>query len=406
MLCADIGTSSLKAALVSKDGTVAAFSQQQFDSKDSCKIAASWLPALERAANQFSKTSPNIIAICISGNGPTMVSEDGTTLLWNEAIPPEIAQTPTKSLFIPRIAGFKALFKDEWKLSRFIFSGPEYLLYQLTGKAVSILPEKRYEAAYWNEVELAKFGISENEAKKLPPFCNPAFLLGNTTKRITGQIKLSNPVPVFCGVPDFIAALIGTNTLKPGKICNRSGSSEGLNVCTEKPLTGEKIRTLPSIIPNLWNASVLIPSSGKLFSDYKADFEKETKKSVSYNKLVEYCMKNKSTQGYKIMQSLAENISSGIKTLEAAAERNGFEIEKQIAITGGQAKTPEWIQMKADFTNRTFIELSIPDAELLGDAVLAYVGLGTYKSIQEASDFIVKKQKYFYPRDTRIYENI
>lgn len=417
VFCADIGTSSLKAALVSKDGTVAAFSQQPFQLDtavdcdissagknasariDSSGIARQWLPALERAAQEFGIKMQTVQALCISGNGPTIVSENGTTLLWNDTVPDSIAAIPSHSLFTPRIAAFKAIFPAEWNKSKYIFSGPEYILYQLTGKAVTFLPEKRYETAYWNKESLDLFAIADTEREKLPPFCLPAQNLGNTTDKMTHFLHLNCPVPVFSGVPDFIAALIGTNTLIPGKICNRAGSSEGLNLCTGKPVAGEKIRTLPSVISGLWNASVLLTSSGKRFSDYKTELEKEYGETLSYRQVTEQSLADKTSQGYKIMQNLAFCVRDGLNILEKAANENHIPCSKEITITGGQAKSPAWVQMKADISGRTFTETALPDAELLGDAVLAYAGLGIYKSIQEAADSLVKIGRKFTPAE-------
>ena len=465
IFCADIGTSSLKAALIDKNGAVFAFSQQTFDtSVERTKLVSQqWLSALCAAANDFGEKIKTVKGICISGNGPTIVSDDGTTLLWNDAVTqdhngaspdttgksatqaaltqPEKSETKksssttaenateasckkTKSLFIPRLLAFRQKFPLQWNNATFIFSGPEYLMYLLTGKAVTILPEQRFEAAYWNNAELSRMGFAPAEQKKLPPFVAPAFNLGKTTKKITAQLNLTSPVPVFCGAPDFVAALIGTNTLKPGKICDRAGSSEGINFCTEHILDHPKIRMLPSVISGLWNASVLFPDSGRLFSEYKNKIENERKKSISYKNLVEECLADKTSEGYKIMQSLAEKTKDAFEILDGALrcyaahsatitaddktsqDIGATHIPSSITITGGQAKSEQWVQMKADICCKNFELCSIADSELLGDAVLGFTGLGTYKTIQEAADAIIKTGKVFKPTGGNKNENI
>ena len=50
-----------------------------------------------------------------------------------------------------------------------------------------------------------------------------------------------------------------------------------------------------------------------------------------------------------------------------------------------------------DVCGYKFALCSIADCELLGDAVLAFVGLGEYKTIQEAADAIVKEAQVFEP---------
>ena len=136
IVCADIGTSSLKTALVSKTGAVISYKRKQISNAKN-----SWLNAFINSLKELlSDFSGKICAICISGNGPTLVSETGKILLWN--VPTENTIQKNKSLFIPRLQFFKQMYPSDWNESKFIFSGPEYLIWQLTGNALTILPEK------------------------------------------------------------------------------------------------------------------------------------------------------------------------------------------------------------------------------------------------------------------------
>lgn len=38
-------------------------------------------------------------------------------------------------------------------------------------------------------------------------------------------------IPVIGGGPDFVLTLLGTATVRPGRICDRSGTSDGINLC-------------------------------------------------------------------------------------------------------------------------------------------------------------------------------
>ena len=88
-LCIDIGTTSLKAALVSETGQVLSFLKINFNSKNIRTLSFEWMNAVKTALlklNNESKEKVKIDAISISGNGPTIVTEDGQTFLWNEKI--------------------------------------------------------------------------------------------------------------------------------------------------------------------------------------------------------------------------------------------------------------------------------------------------------------------------------
>ena len=90
ILCIDIGTSSLKAALLPDNlraGEI--FVSRQYFSEEAVienRVAEEWLPCLAAALAELKAKNPDyaIEAVCVSGNGPTVVTDDGTTLLYNQ----------------------------------------------------------------------------------------------------------------------------------------------------------------------------------------------------------------------------------------------------------------------------------------------------------------------------------
>lgn len=436
-LCADIGTTSLKAALVSDKGQVLSFSKIEFTSTDKSKIALEWFEALKESISALKKNqieslsenknlvdsktgTLNIDAICISGNGPTIVSEDGTTLLWNapvdsslipdikKILPPELSEKFSHSLFLPRILAFKNLYKKQFEKQK-IFSGPEYLIWSLSNSQITILPEDRYEAAYWNDQVLTAISGStannsspeKNESTaincspSMGPFVKPGFNCGTITKEIASQLKISSSAKVIAGGPDFTVALIGTNTLQQGKLCNRAGSSEGLNWCTAKPVFASGIRTLPSVIPGLWNASILSHNSGDRIADCKQAYEKENNVEISFSQYIKLCLEEKDKNGAQILQELSDFFKDGISKFRTLSKENSIPLRETVMVTGGQAKNSLWLKHKAECSQINLATCEIPDSELIGDAVLASYGLGLYDSIQEAAEKMVKIKNVF-----------
>ena len=400
VFCADIGTSSLKGALISYSGDVFSFARIRFENKSAPMC---WLDALKDALDSLRKSASDsslasetekleISAICISGNGPTIAS-DNFIHLWNE--PNGTAEENAKysalsgrSLFLPRLLYCMEHYQAQWNSSNTVFSGPEYLIFQLTHTAITILPEKRFETAYWNNETLLRCGIP---AEKLPPFVAPGFMAGCLTSNAAEKLDLSTKVKVYCGTPDFVAALIGTATLKPGRLCDRAGSSEGLNLCVDKPVNHEKIRTLPSVIGNLWNASVLLPESGAKFAAFRRNSGLQ---DLTPAETVAMLLKDKNSEGYRLIYSIAAEIKQSIAILEKAT---GFAI-KSMRITGGQAHTTLWNQFKADMLGICIETTQMLDAELTGDAIVALTGMGFFSSIEEGAEALVKTARVFEPQ--------
>ena len=523
VFCADIGTSSLKAALVDFSGRVLAFSRVQFGLFYTDHAAGEWLGALRKAlagcisfvgggnagtdvsfANtagtgvSFANTGASgqgtqisIDAICISGNGPTLCGVDGKTLLWNADLGlgagvagtggssgtagantanicaaantastdvsfantgtagtfgtaassantgisgntanicatastanTAVPSANTKSLYIPRILGFAKKFPSYWQQKDCtVFSGPEYLIYLLTGASVSILPEKRFLEAYWSREAFKEAGLSAEDAEdamqKLPSFVPPASIAGSLTKTAAeflcggegecaaGLVK--DGIPVVCGAPDFISALVGTNTLRAGLFCDRAGSSEGINLCTSKPVAGQGIRTLPSIIPGLWNASVLLPESGERFCAYKEKISRLYARPISLDEMVQILLESDGSlaeldQGKYLMLQTAMMVRDGLNALRRAAEESGAvpALKTEMTVTGGQAENALWNQMKANVTGYTLYTQSLVHAELTGDAVFALLALGLYKDIHSAAAAVCKRKVCYEPQE-------
>lgn len=387
----DIGTSSLKGGLIDKDGNVLFFSRIFFPKILTCGV---WFQAFEKIFEEFSSfaftSGIKIAGICISGNGPSIVAVgkvENRLLMWNEM--PDFTLPASSSIFLPRFSLFKKLYPQDFADADLFLSCPEYLIYKLTGNAVTVLPEERYRAAYWVRQEAERFSIPYG---KLPPFVS----IGEKAGCYRG-------IPVFCGAPDFVAALIGTNTLSEGKACDRAGSSEGFNICIKEIPEKEKLtglRLLPMPVSKLWKISFHINDSGKIFSDFMKKYKKT---SDDFNLVMQEISDFVSGQGVKhkkrmqeegafLVKSIAAKIKNGLDILENAA---GFMPE--YTLSGGQAKNEIWPQMKADMTGRTFVLLKCADAELIGNAAVVFSSMKDYRSILEAAEKMTYIKKKFIP---------
>ena len=345
---------------------------------------------------------PIIKAISISGNGPSLANAGGS-FLWNEPFFPgevaaELASSPEQhSIYIPRLIHIKHRMPEMWNCGEKVFSVPEYTVYQLTGTSLTMLPEERFQMAYWRQQDLLNFGLPE---EKLPRLRIPGKSAGTMKKEKAADFGLTmNPLQtklpeVFCGGPDFTIALIGTGTIAPGCVCDRAGTSEGINICTARPFSVKGIRTLPSPQTPFWNESVLLPDSGARFNTWK---KLNLFDELPDEECTEYILNHPESDGYALLLRIAAEVKSGYKFLYANAVKNGTKPAEEVASTGGQAKNRLWMQMKADVTGVSFKVPECPDAELLGNACVALAGLKEYSSIKYAASAIIKYRTFYRP---------
>lgn len=95
-----------------------------------------------------------------------------------------------------------------------------------------------------------------------------------------------------------------------------------------------------------------------------------------------------------ILDSLTYELRINIETMRQA----GININ-ELRSVGGGAKSPLWLQIKADITGCTVSTLKVREAACLGAALLAGVAGGGYKNLDEAVNHTVASRDTYYPNE-------
>ncbi|MDR0410849.1 MAG: FGGY-family carbohydrate kinase [Treponema sp.] len=391
ILTIDIGTSSLKTAFIGLD-----FKQKAFDREiylTDTNIARQWEAALYRGVQRLFEICPSAkpIAVCTSANGPSIVpvGVDGKIekpLLWYDQR--TITIEGSKSFFLPHAAFFVRDSPERYERTRFLFSAQEWLSFRMGAEPVTVLPQSRYAEYYWDNGQCALFGV---DRRKFPPFVNMGEIIGTVSKEAAGRYRLTQGVPIIGAGPDFIMALIGVGAIEAGIVCDRAGTSEGINMCMERETALRVIglRVLPHIKDGLWNIGGVIPCSGALFDD----FLKRNSQDGDYDEILRRIMADKQGKGFSTLETMA----GGVRTVLDIFEQNGLPV-KEMRISGGQGKSRLWNQMKADRTRTILVIPEITDGELAGNAALALTALGQTRGVKEAVNRLFRVKEIFHPR--------
>ena len=424
ILAADIGTSSLKAAFIDFDGKLLAYNRAPYKPEENGDItAAEWERAFARALESLrSRASLRAIdGICISGNGPTLVpltagGDALPVLYWHDSrkAAPPVSQRPVKqaqprdSFFLPQAAWLKKNALPLYEKVNLFLSSHEWLAFRLGAEPRTVLPSGSYEKYYWDKEQCDLFGL---DMAKFPPFIKMGNVMGHLSKEAASRLALpsgnllKSGTPIIAGAPDFISALIGTGTITPGDVCDRAGSSEGINACADEPLQGQGFRLLPHVFDGLWNAGIVINSSGRLFDSFR---KKAGLENTPYGELLKELIP--SSTGKDVFENLDFSSPS---LLAAALPKSGSTLElgrsvlcvmafsvkhaletlaaipfpvSLMRLSGGQSKSARWNQLKADITGVSLSLPEISDAELAGNAIIAVHALEAGAGeLQEAS---------------------
>lgn len=422
VLCADIGTSSIKLSFIDFDGKQTCFVRESFPFEKvtaGTVEAGDWKEAFKQGIVSLKKHCPGteVKAIVISGNGPTLVpiTKNGKSLrplYWYDKrlyIPPNLASKPS-SFFLPRAAWLKHREAVQYDDVKIFLSTQEWLSYQLGAELVTVLPSPLYQSFYWDDEQCRVFGLDNS---KFTSFVELGSNIGKVSADAASYFNLPPETPIVAGGPDYIMALIGTGTIRSGVVCDRAGTSEGINVCTDSPVRVPDLRTLPHVKENLWNVSSMIPQSGKLFEWFR-DMTGQSDKS--YEDMMQEIIGD---QGFdcqseemdffsgsinfsagtfgsaKMGRAIVESIGFMVLDSLHSLNRNGFPVT-EMRLSGGQAKSPLWNQLKANITGCTLHVPEIIDAELAGDACLALLHLKEAADLDEVCQKIVKIKESFY----------
>jgi len=471
LLTIDIGTSAFKSALwnieSAKPCLVSVSAPLSIDVSDGVKHEvdpSKWLRAFEECCKKL-KNLNDVDAIIISGNGPSLVPVFGEPSLNNGlCVPAENARLwldrravnyqeqvseltggfVDASFFLPKILLIKNEEPNLYKKTGCFLGCPEYLAFALTGEAHSVFPCEGFDRWFWNENVLEKLDIDK---KKLPDFIRPGDLFGTINKLTAEHFGFKKDIPVISGGPDFYAAILGSGVTKPRQICDRTGSSEGINLCTSNLINDARLMSYRHPIKPFWNLSGMINTTGKAiewgcdllglkgFDEFLSLAEKSRPGSgglvflpylagerapiwkssarASWNGIS--LAAGREQFANSILESIGFAVKDVLTVMEEAESAGGVEraasLEpraKKLHVTGRLAGIGKLNQIKADITGMEVLEPVYKEAELLGLAITGSCFLGKYSSIAEASSDLVRMEKHFEPdlKNFELYETL
>ena len=392
----------------------------------------------------------DISAICVGSHGPTLIALDknkkiiGNAILWldkrasreAEFIAGRIAKKSNDlAWFVPRALWLKNHKPDLFKKAKYFVQPLDYINYKLTEELKTIFVSDSIRI--WNNDIIRASGLDRS---MFPEPVKMKTVIGKVTKPAAEITGLSEGTPVVAGTggADFIEVLISSRALRPGIVCDRGGTSQGINLCWNKPFNNKIFFEAPHpLIPGLFHISGLMATTGKSLQCYKELFYS---KKMSYDKFFNDAAK--SQPGAKkliylpyltgertpwwdtnargiffglslehkekdIVRAILEGVGFGISHILNLFKQHGAVIT-EIRAHGGQAKSPLWNQIKADITGIPVITNKILDSSTLGLAILSGHGVGIYHDIIEASNMLVKEGQVYEPYETnhKIYSEM
>jgi len=280
--------------------------------------------------------------------------------------------------------------------------------------------------------------LADLDPSFFPQWIEPGEIVGYITEEAQRECGLPLNVPVVAGGHDTQFALFGSGARMDEAVLS-SGTWEILGVRSNKfnPTKSAFENGLifeADVQPGLWNPQLLMMGSGvlewildKVFpevEDEKYDlmikeaekepagsdgvmfipsFVKETGPTRRYGTLGTILGLTLRTSRGQLLRSALEGLSFQLRhALEILKAEISAEL-KGIRVVGGGSKNPLWNQIRADVTGLPIITTEQKEYTTLGAALMAFIGMGFYKSLEETRGYVFSEERRFEPS---IKENV
>lgn len=452
ILSIDIGTTRIKSGIITDQGEVVATAKITLPDPPAGRADRSevdpaiWGDGLNELMTRLQTGTPcSPDAICISGNGPTLVVADrgGTPLApaitWKDrraVLESTEIQKCTgvyldPSFFLPKLLWIQKNHPEVARRIGVVLDCPGYILYKATGCGVNISTGPLLSKYIWTEEMIDAL---ELPVDWFPPTVPPGTIVGSLLKSTAEAWNLPPGIPVVAGGSDFILTLLGTATVTPGDICYRSGTSDGINLCTTTPTSDLRLMSFEHIISGLYNTSGIVSNtggaidwfrkkilpSGTTFSDVVSRTERVPPGSDGL-----IFLPYLSGERAPVWDPDARGAFIGLNTLHTAdhmlrgvVESAGFSVREvldvlecdenePLRLTGDPSEKDYWNQIKADILGRAIMVPRIQDAELLGGAILSITALGGRTLTALATELVEFSRTYYpSPSSKQVYDDL
>ena len=292
----------------------------------------------------------------------------------------------------------------------------------------------------WSREFLEAAGISE---ELLSPAYESTAQVGEVTEVAARATGLRPGTAVVVGCSDQAAAAVAVGAVREGVVMNGAGSSEAIGTPTRHPLTSEDMMLRGQgsqchVRRDLWLALGFHLTCGHLVKwtrDQLGQLEKEREargESNAYDLITTQaatsppgangvmvlphflgsgtghipCLEpasrgtilglTVSRSKADIFRAIFEGMNYEVRLILESLEQAGIAIS-ELKVSGGGAKSPFWLQLKADITQKKVTVPAVTEASLFGAGILAATGVGLYSSLEDAVDRTARDVAEYHP---------
>ena len=443
ILAYDIGTTHLKAAVVTIGGKVLASAQvpgRMVETDEPGRRECdpnTWLSGMAMVTAQLGlREKGRIRGVVVSANGPTLVPVDAAgdpldfAMTWMDRRAEEEADLIAEysdapldaSFYLPKAFWIMRHKPEIYERTRHFLPCAEYVSFFLTGNAVRIVPTELFRDFFWNEPAIPHLRMDQD---KFPPFVDVGDLIGTVRTEAEEMLGIPAGVPVIAGGPAHHVdpghrGHPARARLRPRRHLRGSQSLlAGARARPEAPvLPPRRQRRLQRLGDDLLlggGAGVGVRALGTGRSDIDALLKDAAAAPPGARRLL--FLPFLSAERFAVWDSHMRGAFVGLtlshgkgEMMRAVVESSGYAVRSvldvmeevgcrvgDLRVTGGLARLPLWCQMRADITGRRCFSPSRRIPTSSGMPASGFYGLEEFDSPANAAENLVRFQKVYHP---------
>jgi xylulokinase len=410
--------------------------------------------AVRKALQTSGLTAESIAAVGFSGqmHGAVLLDENDEVirpaLIWcdqrTEAQSKELERTigldrliqltcnpPLTNFTLTKLLWVREHEPKNWQRVGKIMLPKDYVRLRLTGESAidvadasgTLLLDVAHRA--WSSEVLSKTGI---DARLLPKLSESQEICGKLSEAGANVTGLRAGTPVVAGAGDQAAGAVGMGITRAGVVSATIGTSGVVFAATDRPSLDPKgrLHTFCHAIPGRWHVMGVTQSAGLSLrwfrdrfgagsDDGRDPYERMSAEAASAPAGSEgafwapYLMGERTphldpfaraafvglsashTRAH-LIRAVLEGVAYSLKDTFSIFDEIHVPV-KHIRLGGGGARSPLWQQIQADVYAHEVEILKAEEGAAYGAAILAGVGAGCWKSVDEASDAAVSVAK-------------
>jgi sugar (pentulose or hexulose) kinase len=336
-----------------------------------------------------------------------------------EALHRRTGHRPAAFHILPKLLWLRAHEPDGWRRASLALQPRDWLALTLTGENATDGTHAAATLGYdlrRREWDSELCGVLERDRPIFPALRASSGVLGTLRPAVATRLGLPRLTPVVLGGADSQACALGAGVVDPGPVSEMAGSSTCLNADVRRPLSVLEVTHYPHVVGTDYTTETGINTTGAVIAwlaDLAYGGRRGRARAVDFERLDrEAGAIEPGGGGLLAIPALADgdrtdpDLRGAITGLSLRHDRGqlarallegvAFAIRSQLEllvaggapptelrISGGDARLASWNRIKADVTGLPV--RTVPgDAAVTGVAMLAGLGAGVYRDVQDA----------------------